>query len=128
MEWTPELKERVVKEYLAAGPTAENGTEIVQQISAGIEGSTVNGVRIILAKAVDAEGNKVYISKATGSASKASTESKPASKRVNKADAIANLVSIIEDAELTVDEDIIGKLTGKAAVYFTELLTEIKKD
>lgn len=125
MDWTPELKERVVKEYLASNPTAENGTEISQAISEGIEGSTVNGVRIILAKAVDAEGNKIYISKASAKAT-AGTEAKPASKRVNKGDAVAALVAVIEEAELNVDEDIISKLTGKAAVYFTELLTEIK--
>ena len=126
MDWTPELKERVVKEYLAAGPTAENGTEIVQAISDNLEGSTVNGVRIILAKATDEEGNKVYISKAAGAGAKASTEKKEGTKRVSKADAVSALVEVIEEAKLNVDEDIIGKLTGKAAVYFTELLTEIK--
>ena len=125
MDWTPELKEQVIKQYLESNPTAENGTEICQAISEEIEGSTVNGVRIILAKATDAEGNKIYISKASGSATK-NKDAKPASKRVNKADAAAALIEIIEDAELNVDEDIIGKLTGKAAVYFTELLTAIK--
>ena len=125
MDWTPELKERVVKEYLAASPTAENGTEIVEVISSNLEGSTVNGVRIILAKATDADGNKIYISKASGNATKTNGD-KPATKRVNKKDAVEKLVAIITTAELNVDDDIIGKLTGKAAVYFTELLTEIQ--
>ena len=126
MEWTPELKARVVKEYLDAGPTAENGAEIVAAISEGIEGSTVNGVRIILAKSKDEEGNKIYITKASGNKPSESKE-KSTSKRVSKADAVDALVGVIEDNELNLDEDIINKLTGKAAVYFTELLTELTK-
>ena len=125
MDWTPELKEQVIKQYLESNPTAENGTEICQAIAEGLEDATVNGVRIILAKATDADGNKIYISKASGSATK-DKDSKPATKRVNKAEAVASLIAVIEEAELNVDEDIIGKLTGKAAVYFTEILTAIK--
>ena len=125
MDWTPELKEQVIKQYLESNPTAENGTEICQAIAEGLDDATVNGVRIILAKATDADGNKIYISKASGSATK-DKDAKPASKRVNKADAVAALVEVIEEAELNVDDDIISKLTGKAAVYFTELLTAIK--
>ena len=125
MDWTDDLKARVVKEYLESSPTAENGTEIVEKISAGLEGSTVNGVRIILAKSVDEEGNKIYISKASGNATKTEGD-KPTTKRVNKKEAVEKLVGVITTAELNVDDDIIGKLTGKAAVYFTELLTEIQ--
>jgi len=125
LDWNDELRARVVKEYLESSPTAENGTEIVEKISAGLEGSTVNGVRIILAKEVDADGNKIYISKASGNATKTDAD-KPATKRVNKKDAVEKLVAVITAAELNVDDDIIGKLTGKAAVYFTELLNEIQ--
>lgn len=125
MDWTDDLKARVVKEYLESSPTAENGTEIVEKISAGLEGSTVNGVRIILAKAVKEDGTKVYISKASGNVTKTEGD-KPTTKRVNKKDAVEKLVAVITAAELNVDDDIISKLTGKAAVYFTELLNEIQ--
>ena len=124
MEWSKELKEQVVKRYLDSNPTAENSSEIVAEMVEEIEGCTPNGLRIILAKAVDEEGNKVYISKKSGTAK---TEGdKPKTKRINKKDAVEKLVAVITAAELNVDDDIIDKLTGKAAVYFTELLTEIQ--
>jgi hypothetical protein len=125
MDWTPELKERVVKEYLEANPTAETSSEIVKTISEGLDGSTVNGVRLILAKSVDAEGNKVYISKASAAAK--STD-KPKTKRVNKAESIKELTDLIEAAGLEVDDDIVSKMTGKAAVYFTEIFNKLNKD
>ena len=125
MDWTQELRERVVKEYLAAGPTIENSSEIVAAISENLEDSTVNGVRLILAKAKDEEGNKIYISKANGA--KATTD-KPKTKRINKTEAITELKDIISGAGIDIDEDIVGKMTGKAAVYFTGVFNELAKD
>ena len=125
MDWTKELKERVVKEYLAAEPTVETSSEIVKAISDNLEGSTVNGVRLILAKSVDADGNKVYISKANGA--KGSTD-KPKAKRINKTEAINELKDIISGASIDIDDDIVGKMTGKAAVYFTKVFNELNKD
>jgi hypothetical protein len=74
---------------------------------------TVNGVRAVLVRA------GVYIKKtpATGGG----TEAKSTSTRVNKADAIKSLKEIILNNSLDVEDDIIDKLTGKAAVYFKGL-------
>jgi len=112
-EWSEELKAQVVKDYEAANPTPETSTEIVANIAEDIE-MTVNGVRAVLVRA------GVYVKKtpATGGGS---TESKTGSTRVNKADAIKALKEIISNNSLDVEDDIIDKLTGKAAVYFKGL-------
>jgi len=111
-EWTDELKQQVVEDYEAANPTPDTSTEIVKKIAENID-MTVNGVRSVLVRA------KVYIKKtpATGK----SSDTKSTSTRVNKADAIAALKEIISNNSLDVQDDILDKLTGKAAVYFTGL-------
>jgi hypothetical protein len=115
MAWTDEKKAEVIKEYEAADPTPENSMEIVTQIANEYEES-VNGVRVILSKA------GVYIkktpdAKGEGSAAKGGT-------RVSKQAAQEALTAAIEAAGKDADEDIISKLTGKAAQYFTALLAE----
>lgn len=112
-EWTDELKEQVKADYLEKEPTPDTSTEIVQEIAADID-MTVNGVRAVLVRA------GVYIKKtpATGGTK---SESKTGSTRVNKADAIKDLKEIISNNSLDVEDDIIDKLTGKAAVYFKGL-------
>ena len=64
----------------------------------------------------------VYIKKdpAAASPSKASGTT-----RVSKADAQESLVAAIRDAGGEVDEEIISKLTGKAAQYFTKVIQDI---
>jgi len=111
-DWTDELKAQVVKDYEEATPTPENSTEVVAQIAEDIE-MTVNGVRAVLVRA------GVYIKKtpATGG----SSETKTGGTRVNKADAIKELKEIISNNSLDVDDSIVDKLTGKAAVYFKGL-------
>lgn len=115
-DWTDELKQEVVEKYLAAKPTAENSTEIVAEIADEI-GKTPNGVRMILSKA------GVYISKASGATPKKDAGEKKAAggTRVSKEAAHAALTAAIEAAGKEVDEEIISKLTGKAAQYFTGL-------
>ena len=108
--WTDELREKVVKMYQDQDPNPENTTEIVKQIAEEI-GATPNGVRMVLQKA------EVYISKVPVTNTK--------SKRVSKAAAIEELVNILEANELEVNEDIINKLTGKAALYFVSLFKEL---
>ena len=112
MDWNDELKEKVVSDYEAANPTPENSTEIVAQIAEDID-ATVNGVRAVLVRA------GVYVKKtpATGGTS----EAKTGGTRVNKATAIKELKDIISNNSLDVEDDIIDKLTGKAAVYFKGL-------
>lgn len=116
--WTDEMKEKVIAQYEAAEPTPENSTEIVKQIAEEIDMSP-NGVRMVLSQA------GVYVKKEPTSGSK-STATKStdgdAPKRVSKESAIAELRKLIEDKEAEVDEDILSKLTGKAAQYFTKVL------
>lgn len=112
-EWTQELKEQVVKDYEATNPTPETSTEIVANIAEDID-MTVNGVRAVLVRA------GVYVKK-TPATSGTKGETKAGGTRVNKADAIKGLKDIISNNSLDVEDDIIDKLTGKAANYFKGL-------
>ncbi len=114
--WTEELKQEVISKYEAAGPTAETSTEIIKDIAEEIEMSP-NGVRMVLVQA------GVYVKKEAGtSTSKTTTKSGEGSKRVSKESSIAELRAAIEAAGKEVDDDILSKLTGKAAVYFLSVL------
>lgn len=112
--WTDEKKAEVIAAYEDAQPTPENSLEIVKEIAEEYEESP-NGVRMILTKA------GVYVKKAAA-ASKATSSNTTASTRVSKADAIEALSVAIRAAGKEVDEEILSKLTGKAAQYFTTLL------
>lgn len=112
--WDDDKKAEAVTMYEEANPTPENSMEIVKDIAAELDESP-NGVRMILTKA------GVYVKKAA--ATKAAASGAATSSRVSKADAIAALVAAISDAGLEVDEEIVSKLTGKAAQYFTSLIT-----
>lgn len=112
VEWTDELRKQVVEDYLAAEPTPVNTMDIAKQIADDI-GATANGVRGILTKA------DVYIKKTTA-ASTTTDDGKPKAVRVNKAEAQGQLTELIESIGKEADADIIGKLTGKAALYLVE--------
>ncbi len=118
-QWTPELKEQVIKMYTEAEPTAETSTEIIKDIADELELSP-NGVRMVLVQA------NVYVKKEAGAAKKAASGEKKAAgegtKRVSKESAIADLRAAIEEKSAPVDHDILTKLTGKAAVYFLSVL------
>lgn len=118
MAWDDAKKAKAVELYTKANPTPENSIEVVKEVAEAL-GETPNGVRMILSKA------EVYVkqgaAKSTSSA-KAADGDKP--KRVSKADSIAGLVAIIEGEGLEPDMEVIDKLTGKQAVYFTELLSK----
>lgn len=114
MAWTPEKKEEVIAMYEAANPTAETSVEIVKEIAEEVEES-VNGVRQILAKA------GVYIKKSTGSVKAAST----ATTRVSKQDSQDALTKAITDAGQEADDEIISKLTGKAALYLAGVINAV---
>ena len=114
--WTEELKKEVIEKQEAAGPTPESSTEIIKDIAEEIEMSP-NGVRMVLVQA------GVYVKKEAGSApTKTKTPSGDGTKRVSKESSIAELRTAIEAAGKEVDEDILSKLTGKAAVYFLSVL------
>lgn len=115
--WTDELKAKAVDAYEAADPTPETSAEIVVSIAEEL-GQSPNGVRAILAKA------GVYIKatpKKTGTTTGAAKK-EGAAPKVSKADCVGALVAAINDIGQEPDMDIIEKLTGKAAQYFTTLL------
>jgi len=112
--WTDELKQEVIDAYLAQDPTPETSMEIVKDIAKEFEQSA-NGVRMVLSRA------EVYVKKAPASKSSGST----GGGRVSKAAAQEALVAALTDAGQEVDEDIVSKLTGKAAQYFTTVLNAV---
>ncbi len=111
-EWSDELKEQAIKEYEAENPTPDNSTEIVKKVAENID-MTVNGVRAVLVRA------GVYIKKTPA---KGGSDTKSTSTRVNKATAIKELKDIISNNSLDVQDDIVDKMTGKAAVYFKGII------
>jgi len=112
MAWDEDKKAQVVDMYEAENPTPETSMEIVKDIADEV-GESPNGVRMILSKA------GVYVKKevsSNGSGAKSGTA------RVSKQAAQDALIAAIIARGYLVDQDIISKLTGKAAQYFTGLL------
>lgn len=115
--WTDELKQKAIDLYTQAEPTPETSTEIIKDIADELEMSP-NGVRMVLVQA------QVYVKKDPSTGTKTTKkETEGGSKRVSKESAIAELRAAIEAKGAPVDDDILGKLTGKAATY---LLTVVK--
>lgn len=123
MAWDDAKREKAKDLYLAAEPTPDNSMEIVAEIAEELEES-VNGVRMILSK-LGVYVKKTPAEKSSGSSSGAA---KASSSRVSKADAQAKLVAVIESFGGEVDEDIVSKLTGKAALYFAEVFGGSNED
>jgi transposase-like protein len=117
--WTDEKREEAVSMYLARNPTAENSMEIVKEIAEELDESP-NGVRAIIAKA----GVYVKISPAAKTGTKAASTG---TGRVNKAAVQEALIAELNELGVEVDEEIISKMTGKAAAYFTEVLKKVNK-
>ena len=115
--WTDELKEQVIKMYEDASPTPETSTEIIKDIAEEVEQSP-NGIRMVLVQA------GVYVKKEPASGAKATGKeaSGDAPKRVSKESQIAALRAAIEKAGKDVDDEILSKLTGKAAAYFITIV------
>jgi transposase-like protein len=114
MAWTDESKAEAIAMYEEAEPTPETSMEIVKQIADDL-GESPNGVRMILTKA------GVYVKKAPA-AGGSSTKSSGGGTRVSKAAAVEALAAALSDAGQEVDDDIVSKLTGKAAQYFTNII------
>lgn len=118
-DWTDELRQKVIDAYLKAEPTPENSVEIVAELAEEFD-KTPNGIRMVLTKA------NVYIKKdATSKSSKSSSEATK-STRVSKGDSIKALVAAIESTGQAPNMEILDKLTGKAAVYLTEVINNAK--
>ena len=116
--WDDDKKAQAVSMYEDASPTPETSMEIVKDIAEELDESP-NGVRMILTKA------GVYVKKTP--AAKSSGGSKGGGTRVSKAAAAEALIAALGDAGQEVDEEIIGKLTGKASQYFTKVITAINE-
>tara|TARA_B100001063_G_scaffold50860_1_gene44900 strand:+ start:6038 stop:6508 length:471 start_codon:yes stop_codon:yes gene_type:complete len=115
MAWDDNRKAEAVDMYTNAEPTPETSMEIVADIAEQM-GESVNGVRMILTKA------GVYVKKTPAARSSSSGNG---GGRVSVADAQNTLSNALTDAGLEVDEAIISKLTGKAAVYFTSVIEKL---
>ena len=116
MAWTDEKKEEAVTLYEGQEPTPETSMEIVKEIAEHLEESP-NGVRMILTRA------GVYIKKAP--ATKNGGQTANGTGRVSKQAMQDELIAAITDAGQTVDEDIISKLSGKAAQYLAGVISAI---
>lgn len=114
--WTDESKEEAVAMYTAAEPTPETSMEVVKEIADELNESP-NGVRMILTRA------GVYVKKTPASGGSKSTGTSGG--RVSKADAQDALSAALQDAGMEVDDSIISKLTGKAAVYITGIVEKL---
>jgi len=126
MAWNDEKRAAVTttytdtmeKEYDNDVDRAKNSIEVVKEL-AEIHGETTNGVRQVLSKA------GVYYK---ASVAKAAPKSGASTTRVSKADAILTLRNLILAAsnndEEVIDDEILNKLTGKAAQYFAGVLQQ----
>ena len=117
MAWDDDKKAAVIAAYEEQNPTPENSMEIVKEIADEYEESP-NGVRMILSKA------GVYVKK-TPAASGSGTSTGGGSSRVSKAAAQETLVAALTDIGAEIDNDIVEKLTGKAAQYFAGVIGAI---
>lgn len=119
MAWTDEKREEVIAAYEAANPTPENSMEIVAELAEEYEESP-NGVRMILSKAGVYIKKEAVAKKGTGKATGGGGT------RVSKAAAHEALNAAIRDLGQEPDDEIVSKLTGKAAQYFTTVLESVK--
>ena len=119
LAWDDEKKAKAIELYEKEEPTPETSMEIVNAVAEELDESP-NGVRRILSVA------GVYIKKDPAAAAREGGSTGTTSTRVSKAAAQEALTEAIVAMGATVDEDIISKLTGKAAVYFEGILKEAK--
>ncbi len=118
--WTEEKKAELIAAYTEKDPTPETTSEIVKELAADFSG-TVNSIRMTLNKA------GVYV-KTVPKATSTGADGAPAAKRVSKADSIEALTQVIQFKGLEVDDSVLSKLTGKAAIYFTGLIASEIED
>lgn len=129
MAWDDAKKAKAVELYMAAEPTPETTMGVLEEVAEEL-GETVNGVRMILTKAKREDGSPVYVKKEAAAAGSSSGAKKAASgggsTRVSKEDSHKALIESIEALGQSADSEIISKMTGKAAQYFTAIFTALK--
>lgn len=117
MAWDEEKRLAAIEAYQDGNATPENSMELVKEIAEDLEESP-NGVRMILTKA------GVYVKKTPAASSKSSGASTGGT-RVSKAGAQESLIAALTDAGQDVDNEIVERLTGKAAQYFTGVINSV---
>lgn len=126
MAWTDDKKAQVIAkyteimntEYKTDAERAAASVEVVKELASDFNESA-NGVRMILTKA------NVYIKKGAGETSGATkTTTATKASKADSAQALKNAIAAIDPA--LVDDEIISKLTGKAAQYFTTILLKVE--
>ena len=115
---TDESKQQAVTLYTEQDPTPETSMEIVKEIADEL-GESPNGVRMILTRA------GVYVKKNPSSGSSTSNGSSTGGGRVSKEAMHNELKSAISDAGQDVDDEIIGRLSGKAAQYLAGVINAV---
>lgn len=120
MAWDDSKKAAAVAAYEKANPTPENSMEIVKQIAEDM-GESPNGVRMVLTKA------GVYVKKAATASSSSKSATPTGTGRVSKEAAQEALTAALRDAGQEIDEDIVSKMTGKAAQYFAGIISALNK-
>ena len=121
MAWDDAKKQKAIAMYQESEPTPENSMEVVKEIAEKL-GESANGVRMILSKA------EVYIKKEAATAGTKTTTTKDGAAktpRVAKGAAQESLKAALNAAGASVDDDIIDKLTGKAAQYFADIISKL---
>lgn len=113
--WTDEDKAKVIAAYKAKNPTPETSTEIIKEIAEEM-GQSPNGIRMILVQA------NAYVKKEAAKTGEKKEGTEGGTKRVSKETSINALREAIKSIGADVDDEILEKLTGKAAVYFTKVL------
>ena len=114
--WTDESKQQAIDLYTEQDPTPETSMEIVKDIADEL-GESPNGVRMILTRA------GVYVKKNPSRSS--SSGSSTGGGRVSKEAMHNELKSAISDAGQEADDEIIGRLSGKAAQYIAGVINSI---
>ena len=115
MAWDDDKKAQAVSMYEEQEPTPETSMEIVKDIAEELDESP-NGVRMILTKA------GVYVKKSPATNGGGGSTG---GGRVSKQAMQEELIAAISDAGQAVDNDIIDKLSGKAAQYLAGVITAI---
>ena len=118
--WTPELKAECIAQYaeriqeFLEEDRPNHTLEVIAELATEYN-FTKNSMRGVI------QQSDVYVK----AAKKVATTDKPATKRPNKAQALADLKSAISDGGATVNEELLEKLTGIEAVYFTGVIRTI---
>lgn len=110
-------KAKIVEEYLALEPTPENSPELVADLAEQWELSA-NSIRLLLDKA------GVYVKRVAAAKATTTKEGTTGTKRVSKEAAIKDLRNAIEAKGKEIDDTILEKLTGKAAVYLLSVIQD----